>query len=204
VRFNDGDHRWLPYTADLYETVQFGEFILLHPELHVLALPTANVAKFITYVKSQSIADLHLPDTSGRRPTRSWMSPITLGLTVFVDLRFWSDDGHNWYFGLGLPHALSAASYVVPITYTDWGSRQRTVAFTCELFEYSDTFNTYQVFAHGSQSTFNPSTMILVDAALVCDFPDILPSENRARLLRKYRGLVPRRKKEEGRKTGVA
>ena len=30
VRFNDGDERWLPYTSDLYDTVQFGEFILLH------------------------------------------------------------------------------------------------------------------------------------------------------------------------------
>ena len=186
VRFQDGDTAWLPYHRDLYETVQFADFISSRPELYILTLPTSAVSKFIGYVKSLPIPTLHLPDPTARRPTRAWMDPLLIGSTVYVDLRFWSDDGHNWYFELNLPHALTAI-YVVPITYTAWGSQQRTVFFECPLFDYSDCFNAYQVFAYGSQSRFNSATMRLVDPALVVSFPAILPSEHRARLLRKFR-----------------
>jgi hypothetical protein len=195
VRFKDSDTRWLTYTRDLFETVQFNDFVSTRPELSILNLPAASVSKFITYVKSQSIADLHLPDPSGRRPTRAWMSPIALGTTAYVDLRFWSDDGHNWYFELGLPHVLTAI-YVVPIIYTTWGSRQRTVFFDCELFNYSDSFDAYQAFAYGSWTVFNPSTMRLVDEALVCEFPEILPPDSRQSLLRKYRSSSKGTKKK--------
>jgi hypothetical protein len=188
VRFQDGDTVWLPYHRDLYETVQFADFIASRPELYILSLPTSAVAKFITYVKSLSISSLHLPDSTARRPTRAWMDPLLIGSTVYVDLRFWSDDGHNWYFELNLPHALTAI-YVVPITYTAWGSQQRTVFFECPLFDYSDSFNAYQVFAYGSQSRFNSSTMILVDPALAIAYPDILPKSTRSKLLRRYKSL---------------
>ena len=188
VRFQDGDTVWLPYHRDLYETVQFADFIASRPELYILSLPTSAVAKFITYVKSLSIPSLHLPDSTARRPTRAWMDPLLIGSTVYVDLRFWSDDGHNWYFELNLPHALTAI-YVVPITYTAWGSQQRTVFYECPLFDYSDNFNAYQVFAYGSQSRFNSSTMILVDPALAVAYPEILPKSTRSKLLRRYKSL---------------
>jgi hypothetical protein len=200
VRFKDGDVRWLPYSKDIYETVLFSDFVGLHPELYILNLPTATVAKFITYVKTQDISVLHLPDPSGRRPIRSWMEPIAPGVTAYVDLRYWSDDGHNWYFELGLPHALTHI-YVVPITYESWGPRNRTIRFDCPLFEYSDTFNAYQVFAYGSYTIFKPSRMILVDLDLATEFPEILPADSRARILKPYRALGGKEKKK---KTNVA
>jgi hypothetical protein len=198
VRFKDGDARWLPYTKDLYETLPFSEFVARHSELYVLNLPTSSVSKFITYVKTQPISELHLPDPSGRRPTRSWMDPIAPGVTAYVDLRYWSDDGHNWYFELGLPSALTHI-YVVPITYESWGPRNRSIKFDCPLFDYADSFNSYQVFAYGSYTIFKPSRMILVDLDLAAKFPDILPADVRARVLSRSSGG-----KEKKKKTNVA
>jgi hypothetical protein len=177
--------------------VPFSEFVGIHPELHIMNLPTSTVAKFITYVKTQDISALHLPDPSGRRPIRSWMEPIAPGVIAYVDLRYWSDDGHNWYFELGLPHALTHI-YVVPITYESWGPRNRSIRFDCPLFDYSDSFNTYQVFAYGSYTRFKASRMILVDLDLAAEFPEILPADSRARTLKLHRALGGKEKKKKG------
>jgi hypothetical protein len=129
------------------------------------------------------------------------MNPIAPGVTAYIDLRFWSDDGHNWYFELQLPHALTH-SYVVPITYESWGPHKHSIMFDCPLFDYTDTFNAYQVFTYGSCTTFKASRMILVDLALASEYPDILPADSRARILKHYRSSSG--KKEKRKKTNVA
>ena len=63
VRFKDSDTRWLTYTRDLFETVQFNDFVSTRPELSILNLPAASVSKFITYVKRKCGFKGKLPPT---------------------------------------------------------------------------------------------------------------------------------------------
>ena len=151
------------------------------------------------------IDQLHIYDPTGKRPHRPWSSLIQPSTVVYVDLRYWSDDGHNWYFSLQLP-LTNTHIYVVPVRYTSWAdSTHTTIYFSCPLFDTSgDCASTYDVFAYGSRTAFNPDSMVLVDEALTVKFPEILPSASRARLLRRYKlMLTAQEEKKKGRRGGV-
>jgi len=45
--------------------------------------------------------------------------------------------------------------------------------------------------------------MVLVDEAMAVEFPDILPSASRARLLRRYKNMPSDKGKKKGRRGGV-
>jgi hypothetical protein len=191
VLFADGERSWVPYSKDIADTAAFGLLISSRPELHILNLPTKSVSSWITALKKVPIDQLHVYDPSGRRPHRTWASPIQPGVVAYVDLRYWSDDGHNWYFSLGLPLA-ETHLYVVTLLYTSWADAKHTsIYFTCPLFDSSsDCANTYDVFAHGSRTAFNSDTMVLVDEALAVAYPEILPKSSRTRLLRRYKTMI--------------
>ena len=204
VLFADGDQSWLLYSPDIYETAAFASFVSTRPELYILTVPTKSAASWIAALNKVAIDQLHVYDPAGKRPHRPWMTHMQPGVTVYIDLRYWSDDGHNWYFSLDLPQ-INTHVYVVMVTFSSWANSKHTsIYFSCPLFDTSgDCMSTYDVFAYGSRTVFNPDSMLLVDATLAVAHPEILPKASRARLLRRYKSSLRQEEKEEGRKGGV-
>ena len=180
----------MPYSKDICETVAFESFLSLRPELYILNMPAKSVSSWISALNKLPIDTLHIYDPSGKRPHRSWMSCIEPNVTAYVDLRYWSDDGHNWYFSLGLP-SVETHIYVVKVLYSSWADSKHTaIYFSCPLFDTAgDRASTYDVFAYGSRTALDPASMLLVDESLAVRFPEILPKSSRARLLRRYKAM---------------
>ena len=204
VLFADGDQSWLLYSPDIYETAAFASFVSTRPELYILTIPTKSAASWIAALNKVAIDQLHVYDPAGKRPHRPWMTHLQPGVSVYIDLRYWSDDGHNWYFSLDLPQ-INTHVYVVMVMFSSWANSKHTsIYFSCPLFDTSgDCMSTYDEFAYGSRTVFNPDSMLLVDATLAVAYPEILPKASRARLLRRYKSSLRQEEQEEGRKGGV-
>ena len=192
VRFADGSESWKHYSPDISTTAAFVDYCSSRPELRILLIPTAQAAKqFYSRVVKLSIPSLVNLDPRGELPFFPDRPDVHPGVQAFVDLRFWSDDGHNWYFSLPLPDVITRV-YVVPITYDSWvpGSQQRKISLYCPLFDESYVWNSYEVLAYGSRLFFDSARMTLVDERLALAYPTILPSGTRKSLLRRFKNSL--------------
>ena len=153
VKFADGDIRDLPWSRDLL-CVAYDEFCTSRPYLYHLSL------------------DKRLADSFIQQKRREPITSVDIGDTVYVDLRFFGDP---WYESLNLPD-WQDNSYVVEFKYTHWYHKisKAKISATFILTGQSFAFDSYLVFAWGSQKAFNQETMTLVDRSLAEDYPAIL------------------------------
>jgi hypothetical protein len=155
LEFEDGDIRELPWSHDL-ECEAFDIFCSGHNYLKHLTMDTTIASNWMTQMNRRDI------------------SAVKPGDTVWIDLRFFGD---IWYESLLLPN-WSTTSYVTQFEYVRWyhksSRRMITIVFTLGGQNY--TFNTYKVFAWGSNHRI-PMGSVVADEAFVRKFPQVLSTE---------------------------
>ena len=153
VEFADGDIRQLPWSPDLLCEAYY-EFCAARPHLHHLTLDTRMANKFKTQMNKQPI------------------TAISVGDVIYLDLRFFGD---LWYEALELPDS-ATTTYVLEAKYTHWyhARSKRKISLKLTLLpEHTYALDGYTVFCWGTRTTFDPSTMVLVDVAMLVRYPQI-------------------------------
>lgn len=153
VEFADGGIVDLPWSHDLLCTAYY-EFCESKPFLQHLTLDAELAKRFQQSKRKEDITQIHP------------------GSVVYIDLRFFGDD---FYEQLGLPDA-HTTSYVMEFKYTHWYHKNSRKKISGEFVlapHMTYGLDGYAVFAWGSNTTFEVSTMILVDKKLLLQYPAI-------------------------------
>jgi hypothetical protein len=153
VRFMDGDEIWLPWSDDLFSTIQYEEYCRKIPALFPLIHRLKESKRELSNLNNTPI------------------SRVKPGDEVFVDLRSF---GYSWYEELCLPNA-DIKTYVLIFRYLNWTSKPLKIKVRCDIFR--ETFEVDHTFVHcyGSVTTFNPEFMVLIDDSFVKLYPQVLP-----------------------------
>ena len=161
VRFKAGNEAWLPFSKDLFDTVQYEDFCRSLPQLRSLLYQAADADK-------QRRAMNKLPVDRG-----------LVGQTVYVDLRFWDE----WYQALNLPE-YKHLTYVVPYTYgkIDPKKPNEITVKSILLDDVFIAFN-YWIRTYGSNHEPRPG-WITIDNAFVLAHPEILDPTKRTKRLK--------------------
>jgi hypothetical protein len=153
VRFRDSSEHWLPWSEDLFITVQYEDFCRLKPPLFPL---------------------IYRVNESRRQINQLNKTPITsvdIGDQVFVDLRSYND---SWYQALKLPNC-DTTTYVVVYNYLRWHKKPFAMVVQCPIFKENFVVDHLFVFRYGSVKIFDDKQMILVDSDFVSRYPQVLP-----------------------------
>jgi hypothetical protein len=165
VKFADGNTVWLPWSVDLFTTVQYEEYCRSLPELRPLILSDKDAKNELKILNVTAI-DIVQP-----------------GDTVYVDIRCYH---YLWYQSLGLPDP-DHTTYVVTYYYTNFsGKYRRKIIAKCAIFDEVHTVDHAFVRSYGAKKVFKGDNMVLVDKEFVVKYPQVLPDESRERLLEKY------------------
>jgi hypothetical protein len=153
VVFKDGTERWLPWSEDLFSTVQYEKYCSSVPALFPLLVRLSATKQAIALLK------------------RTPITCVQPGDEVFVDLRSY---GFTWYNTLGLPDS-DFKTYVVLYKYIAWKRKNFTLEVFCPIFNETFVVDHLFVKQYGSITDFNSSHMILIDTDFVNKFPSVLP-----------------------------
>ena len=153
VVFKDGSETWLPWSEDLFSTVQYENYCASVPALFPLLIRLAASKQAIALLK------------------RTPITCVQPGDEVYVDLRCY---GFTWYNTLNLPES-DFKTYVVLYQYIAWKRRNLTLEVACSIFQETFIVDHLFVKQYGSVMDFNESTMILIDENFVKSFPSVLP-----------------------------
>jgi hypothetical protein len=157
IEFEDGSVVWLPWSKDLFDTMQYEDFCRSRPELTPL-LHDAEAAK------KQARALNKLPITE-----------VKPGDVVYVDLRSY---GAGWYAALPLPDR-DHITYLLEYVYREWVPRQQKRKIYCHCALFNETFEVDHVFVKAYGSRFSKpvgNNEVLVDEAMVKEYPALLPT----------------------------
>jgi hypothetical protein len=166
VHFADGSVVWLPWSNDLFQTVQYEDFCRSHPPLYPL-LHSAAAAR----TKMQEI-------------NKTPIDSLRPGDTVYVDLRSY---GAAWYETLNLPDC-DHKSYVVACYVLRFANTKSTkVVCHVDVFNETLTENHHWVRSYGSMTVFDKTFMVLVDHNFVRIYPQVLPAAQLASFLEEQR-----------------
>ena len=166
VEFDDDDILWLPYTKDLDDSVQFGQYIEEQPYLFPLRFKANQVTKQITALRRQPITVVQPEDL------------------VYVELR--CAYGLDWYDTLSIPNKYDIL-YVVAVQYVKWRDRQHKFIQpkVLVLDEVMRDWDNYDVLSFGSVKVLT-NEMHLIDETFVVQYPEIIDPKHKDRLLRLY------------------
>ena len=158
IRYGDGDERWVTWSKDLFDTVQYEEYCRATPPLFPLLFTAKEAQRRIAEINNTDITE------------------VTTGDTVYVDLR--ARGGATWYNDIGLPHA-ERVMYVLKCTYTRWALKnsKRRIYIHCEVTNEEWVADHYFVRAYGMCREVVPAAMVVVDKKLCRQYPSILPSK---------------------------
>jgi hypothetical protein len=153
VKYSDGDIIDRPWSNDI-QCEAYYIFCESRPYLKHLAMDTKMGAQF-----RQNLG-------------KSDITGVSLGDTVYVDLRFFGDE---WYEALGLPD-FECSSYVMEFQYTHYfhKSSKKKISGIFRVTGDKYSMNNYIVFAWGSVKIFNPENMFLVDQEWIKKYPRLL------------------------------
>jgi hypothetical protein len=161
ITWDDGSSGIKHYSEDLASSEQYRDYVHACPELFPLRFPSTEYPKEIAKVQRTSI------------------TAVSPGQLAYVNLRFYDGQTSTWFDSLELPSRFTHA-YVCAFLFTGWTNSKHTrINATCKVF--SQTFSgrsaltPYDIDCYASVLVFDPSTMILVDQALVDLFPRIRP-----------------------------
>jgi hypothetical protein len=154
VRYKDGEAKWVVWSKDLFDSVQYEQFCRANPPLFPLIFTVKEAEKKLSQLRQQPI------------------SAVQPGVKVYVDVRYFG--GCTWYASIGLPEA-HTKTYVFYCEYGDWiGTRKKKinlhVLVTNEIFPVDNLF----VATYGSAKSFVPGHMVLVTKPMVKKYPKLL------------------------------
>ncbi len=158
IRYADGDERWVTWSKDLFDTVQYEEYCRATPPLFPLLFTVKEAQRRIAEINNTDITEVNVGDI------------------VFVDLR--ARGGATWYNDIGLPHS-ERITYVLHCTYTRWAPRHklRKLYIHCAVTDEEWLVDHYFVRAYGMCRVVAPEGMVVVDKKLCRQYPSILPSK---------------------------
>jgi hypothetical protein len=152
VKFEDGDEVWLPWSKDLFDTIQYENYCRSHLPLRPLLLPEATARR-----ERQSLI-------------RSRIVEVTEGDIVFVDLRTY---GAGWYATLPLPNK-DRVSYFLQYVYGTFNASHTRIQCHCPLFD--EQYYVDRDFVQRYGSVFElPAGGTLIDAAFLRKYPMLKP-----------------------------
>lgn len=155
IRYADGDERWVTWSKDLFDTVQYEQFCRAHPPLFPLIFTIKEARNQIARINSTDITEVYP------------------GFSVYVDLR--SRGGATWYASIGLVDS-ARLTYVLPCVYTRWvGNQKRKIVIRSDVTDEEFPVDHYFVRAYGMCTILQPDSMVVVDATLCAQYPSILP-----------------------------
>ena len=147
VEFVDGDVSWLPWSTDIFNTVQYEQFCRKQRELYPLLFTVPAAKTHIANIKSQNI------------------TTVKPGDIVFLSLR---NIDPYWYDTLPLDDPYHQ-SYVIQMQYGDWvrpTSHKHISAFIPILGHHIHRLDNYFVTFYGS-TTVLTDQMVLIDDAFL-------------------------------------
>ena len=159
VSFEDGSLVWLPWSKDLFETVQYESYCRSRPELYPLIFEAKTSAKRISELN------------------RTPISEVKPGDVVLVNLRCY---GAGWYETLSLDDK-DHVNYLVEYRYSKWKSaRHLKIEALCPLFKETFTVDHAFVKFYGSwnENDWIDSSLkfTIIDKDLIAKVPELLPS----------------------------
>jgi hypothetical protein len=154
VRFKDGEERWVTWSQDLFNSVPYETFCRKHSPLFPLLFTVEEAERQRKQINSTAITE------------------VSPGSAIYLDLR--ERGGSTWYNSIGLPRS-AELTYVLPCRYIRWvGREHKKLRISCEVTNEEWTVDHYFVKRYGSNSEFDPRTMVLVDDNLCARYPKIL------------------------------
>jgi hypothetical protein len=112
IRFGDGSELWMPWSWDLFQTVQYESFCSSNPEL-----------RLVIYSAQKAKSDI-------MRLKQSVISEVNPGNVVFVDLRSY---GADWYDTLDIPDKY-LIKYLAEYRYLDFLEAKTRIRCHCPVF----------------------------------------------------------------------
>ena len=156
VLFEDGSLVWLPWSKDIFDTVQYEEYCRSRPELIPLVYDAKKAAEAIQICNRTPITE------------------VGPGDTVYVNIRSY---GATWYSKLPLPD-LFHTDYVVEYFYRHFANKRKTqIVAECKVFNEKHTVNHDFVKRYGSNKNIpsdTDATVKVVDEVMVRDYPELL------------------------------
>jgi hypothetical protein len=167
VRFSDKQEIWIPWSEDLFDTVQYEEFVRLIPPLFPLLLRVRETNKEITRLNKSPIVE------------------IEPGNSALIDIRCYGD---SWYDALPIPDK-HLNTYVVKHTFGKLSSNATKIDVTCAPLNRSFTADHLFVkqYCLGARSRNN---LVEIDAKFITEHPSLLNPEVQERSASDYQYLV--------------
>jgi hypothetical protein len=157
VRFADGTLLWLPYSNDISTTTAFEDFCRSNPACYMLLFDASTAKKLAAELNRSPIVE------------------VQPGTSAFVDIRSY---GAGWYATLPLPD-LHSCTYVVEYKFTAWkNNRHLKIIAHCPVFNEDWTLDHLFIKMYAHRTTLDPadSSVRLVDATLLAQYPELLPT----------------------------
>jgi hypothetical protein len=157
VLFADGSAVWLPWSKDLFDTVQYEEFCRSRPELSPLLYSAKDAADRIKQINKTAITEVQPGDM------------------VYVDLRSY---GASWYGSLPLPDR-DHTRYLLEYRYGDFKNRARTkIEVRCPLLKETWIVDHDFVRRYGSTREMEPvdedNKVVVIDEEMLAKYPMLL------------------------------
>jgi hypothetical protein len=156
VLFEDDSLVWLPWSKDLFDTVQYEEYCRSRPELVPLVYDAKKAAEWVRSINKSPITE------------------VAPGDTVYVNLRSY---GATWYAQLPLPD-LFHVDYVVPYVYRHFSNKQKTkITAECTLFKERFVVDHNFVRRYGSMKRIDKdadTTIKIIDEGMLKEYPELL------------------------------
>lgn len=169
VRFADGTEVWLPWSDDLFTTVQYEDYIRSIPELLPLLHRIKDTKKLIL--------------DENRRPIEG----IKAGDKFWFDIRYY---GADWYAALSLPD-LHTSTYLAEHVYGKLTSDRRKVEIVCKLLKRKFIGTPFFIHQYGQRPQPREDDR-LVTPLLIAEHPSLLSTEVLTRSQDHFAHLVGR------------
>ena len=148
VRFKDGSVHDLPYSRDLYDSTPYEEFCESKPYLRHLKVTSVQATEWISRIAKEPLTGFRVHQT------------------VYLDLRVYGD---GWYNQLELPES-DDITYVSEFHVTL--ATRRKLDMKNPLTKDHHSFKAYDIYCF-VHTTFNPSTMVIIDEAFMIKYPQV-------------------------------
>ena len=166
VKFADGSISWLPWSTDIFATVQYEDYCRKHPQLYPLIYSAKDATKEMKSLNNTAI------------------EIVKPGDTVYVDIRSYN---YLWYNSMNLPDS-DHICYVVSYYYVKYAANnKKKIVAKCAVFDETYTVDHFFVRSYGAVKDFNSSYMVLIDKKFVLQYPLLLPDDKRDILIEKYK-----------------
>ena len=157
IMFEDGDILWLPYSKDIDDAVQYGEYVQSVPMLYFLRFKVKDIPNETAIFKDKVIDNINIGDK------------------FYMDIRYYTV---QWYEELPMEDKYEY-TYVVECVYTRFANKKHTkVEVKVIIFnEILKLWNKLYVQLYGGYTKWE-NHMKLVDKDLIQKYPELLPDQN--------------------------